>query len=332
MILLAKDGEKIVAIAPLMCSFYKLFGLGLRKIEFLGTEHTDYRNFILTEKKSESMRLFLKYLSKLNWDCLEFGNIPETAESIGALRGMLGKTRVQNEKVSSVCFYIPLRVSWNDFLKERGGNMRRNLRRRMKRLEEEHTVTFRRQANINSVQQDIDAFVYLHQKRWRLKGFEGSFGSDPRFRDFILDISKCFAEKKWLNLSFLTADDEPVSAALSFEYNGTMYYYHPAYNPAYSKFGVGNLLTMHLIEDSIRKGLAKFDFLAGTESYKRSWTPLTRNNLEVRYVQNRLLPTLYDKIKRSERYNWIKESNNEYLRKLKIIARTHLPSLYRALS
>jgi CelD/BcsL family acetyltransferase involved in cellulose biosynthesis len=332
MILLAEDGEKIVAIAPLMCSFYKLFGLRLRKMEFLGTEHTDYRNFILTEKKAESLKLFLKYLSKLNWDCLEFRNIPETAESISTLRGLLGKTHMQNEKVSSTCFYMPLCVSWDVFLKERGGNMRRSLRRRMRRLEEKCNVTFRRQDDINSVQQDVETFVHLHQKRWRSKGFQGSFGEDPRFRDFILDVSKCFAENRWLNLSFLTADDEPISAALCFEYNNTLYYYHPGYDPEYSKFGVGNLLIMRLIEDSIQKGIAKFDFLAGAESYKKSWTSLSRNNLEVGFVQNRLLPILYDRITRSEGYDWIKNSNNEYLRKLKVIARTFLPSLYKALS
>lgn len=326
MILLAEDGEKIVAIAPLVYSIYKLFGLGLRKMEFLGTQHTDYRNFILTEKKMESLKLFLKYLSKLNWDCLEFRNIPETAESFAALRYILGTSHMQDERVSSTCFYIPLCTTWDVFSKELSGNMRRNLRRRMKRLEQNYKVAFKRQDDIDSVQQGVETFIHLHQKRWNSKGFRGSFGEEPKFRDFLLDVSKCFAEKNWVNLSFLTADDKPISAALCFEYNRTLYYYHPGYDPEYSNFGVGNLLIMRLIQDSIQKGLAKFDFLAGAESYKSDWTPLSRNNLEVRYVRNRLLPVLYDRITRSEEYDWIKRSNNTYLRKLKDIARTHLTS------
>jgi CelD/BcsL family acetyltransferase involved in cellulose biosynthesis len=327
-ILLAEDGEKIVAIAPLMCSIYKLFGLRLRKMEFLGGKHTDLRNFVLTDKGAESLKLFLKYLGKLDWDCLEFSEIPETAESIAILRGMLGKTYMQNEKVSSACFYIPFCASWDVFLKELGGNMRRNLRRRMKRLEEKHNITFRMQDDINSLQQDVETFVHLHQKRWSYKGFEGSFGEDPRFRDFILDISKCFAEKGWLKFPFLIADDEPISVALCFEYNNTMYYYHPGFDPAYSKFGVGNLLLARLIEYSIRKGLAKFDFLAGTEPYKRSWAKLCRSNLELRYVQNRLVPFLYNRLKMSKTYDRTIDSDNEFLKKLKVIARRYVPSLY----
>ncbi|MCJ7424825.1 GNAT family N-acetyltransferase [Candidatus Bathyarchaeota archaeon] len=330
-ILLAEDGEKIVGIAPLMRSIYNLFGLKLRKIQFIGAEHTDYRNFILTAKGSECSKLFIKYLSKLSWDCLEFGDIPETAESVAILRTMLGKTHMQNEMVVSNCFYIPLCVSWDVFLKARSESMRRNLRRRLRRLEEKHKVTLSRQDDIDSVQQGVEAFVDLHQREWSSKGFEGSFGVDPEFRHFILDVSKCFAEKKWLNLSFLTVDDVPISGGLNFEYNNIFYLYHCGYDPEYYRFGVGNLLISRLIQDSIQKGMAKFDFLAGTESYKRSWASLSRKNLEVGFIRNRLLPVLYDRITRSKEYDWIKSNNRGYLRKLKAIARTHCPSLYGAL-
>lgn len=332
MILLAEDREKIVAIAPLTYSVYKLLGFRLRKIEFLGIEHTDYCNFILAERKEESLKLFLKYLNKLSWDCLELRPIPETAESITLLQKIRRKTYIQNETVYSKCPYIPLSVSWDVFVKELSGNMRRNLRRRMRRLKEKCKVEFRRQDDIDSLKQDMKIFFYLHQKRWGSKGLGGSFGEDPKFRDFLLDVSKCFAEKKWLNLSFLTANDEPISAALCFEYNKTLYYYHPGFDPVYSKYSVGNLLIMYLIQDSIQKGIDQFDFLAGTESYKSDWTPLSRNNLEVRYVRNRFLPVLYNKITRSEKYDWIKRSNNSFLRKLKDIAKTHMHLFYGGLT
>jgi len=60
-ILLAEDGEKIVAIALLMYSIFKLFTLRLGKMEFLWTQHTDYRNLfwrksarlVILKKKNE---------------------------------------------------------------------------------------------------------------------------------------------------------------------------------------------------------------------------------------------------------------------------------------
>ncbi len=224
------------------------------------------------------------------------------------LRKISKKALIQRERVSGKCPYINLPASLETFSKELSGNMRRNLRRRMKRLREKYNVEFTRQANIESLQEAMKTFFYLHEKRWRSRGLLGSFGEDPKFRDFLLDVSKCFAERDWLNLSFLTINDEPISSALCFEYNKTLYYYHPGFDPAYSKFGVGNLLIMHLIGDSIRRGLKRFDFLKGAEPYKYDWTKLNRNNIEVRYIRNRFFPIVYDRIKRS---------NNPFLQKLK---------------
>ena len=330
-ILLAKDDKKIIAAAPLMCSNYKILGFRLRKLEFLGAEHTDYHNFILTERKGKCLKLFLKHLSKIDWDFLEFRDIPETPECDLYLRKIFGKKLLQNERVSSVCYYIPL-CGTNECSQEIDGDMRRNLRRRMRRLKEKYNVTFERQDEVSSVEQGVKTFVELHQKKWFSKGQQGSFGEDPKFKDFIIEVSKLLAENKWLNLSLLKADDTPISAGLCFEYNNVTYYYHPGYDPAYSKFGVGNLLLMHLIEQASQKGMAKFDFLKGAEPYKSTWTAHFRNNLEFGCTQNHLLPVLYDKIIRSEEYNWIKNSNSEYLRKLKSTVRKVFPSLYAALS
>ncbi len=62
-ILLAEDKNEIVAIAPFMYSVCRLLEFKLRKIEFMGTGHTDYCNFILAKRKAESLELFLKYLT-----------------------------------------------------------------------------------------------------------------------------------------------------------------------------------------------------------------------------------------------------------------------------
>ena len=49
--LLALEEENILAVAPLMFSSYEFFGFKLKKLEFLGAEHTDYCNFILAERR-----------------------------------------------------------------------------------------------------------------------------------------------------------------------------------------------------------------------------------------------------------------------------------------
>jgi CelD/BcsL family acetyltransferase involved in cellulose biosynthesis len=331
-ILLAMDNGEIVAAAPLMRSNYDLLGFKFKKMEFLGAEHTDVRNFILTNPNDDCIKLFLNYLCATEWDFLEFRDIPENRELAGSLRKVFWRSLLSSERVSNICFYIPLYDSVEEFNKTLGGDMRRSLRRRMKRLREQYDVTFEQFDSVKSAEEGVKELVYLHQKKWKSKGQEGSFGRDPRFAGFLRDIAKAFSENGWLNLSFLKADGEAVSAALCFEYNRVMYYYHPGYDPAFAKFGVGNLLLMHLIEEAIGKGMQTFDFLHGVEPYKKEWTSLSYNNLEFGCKRNHILPILYDKVIRSKEYDWIKNSDSEYLRKIKINVRKSFPSLYAALS
>jgi len=300
LILLAENENKIVSIAPLMNSVDKLLGFKLRKIEFLGSKHTDYHNFLLAKQKEKSLKLFLSYLNKISWDCMELKEIPETAESIFLLRKLHSQNFMFSEEVSGQCPYINLPKSWETFYKELRGNKRSTLGRCLRALSKRYEVKFSKHSNIESLPEAMKTFCILHEKRWRSKGLPGSFQEDPKFRNFLLDISQLFAKKDWLNLSFLTVNDEPISSVLCFEYNETLYGYHGGFDPNYSKFSVGNLLIMFLIKDAIRRGLTKFDFLKGAETYKYTWNALVRNNIEARCIKNRFLPIIYDRMKRTD--------------------------------
>ena len=308
-ILLIEDKDKIIAIAPLMHSEYSTkFGIKLRKIEFIGTSHSDYHNFILTVKETECLKLFMNYLYDYpdRWDCLELREIPETFRSIDLLRRMSQGSNTLKERVSSICPYILLPNSYEVFFGKLGRNMRRNLRRWSRKLREEYEVKFDKIDNIDSIQKAIKTFYELHRKRWRSKGLPGLF-ADKIFRDFHLDIAKCFAGRGWLNLSFLTVNDKPISSSYGFEYNQKFYYYLSGFDSEYSKYGVGNILNMHLIDNCIRREMKEFDFLRGADPYKSSWNTLNRRNIELS-IRKGLLANLY---------GWIKESDSCFARKLK---------------
>jgi len=303
MILLAEEQNKIIAIAPLMHSVYRVFGFKLRKIEFIGaSKHSDYSNFILTEKKTECLKLFINYLNDypLKWNCLEFRGIPKTAESLNSLR-MIGKDLYTfEERPCNICPYIPLPNSFEVFYKELDRKMRKELRRCLRRLAEKCEVEFTRYDDIELLQDGMEALFELHQKRWRTKGLLGSF-ADPTFRNFLLDIAKCFTNNGWLNLSILTANSKPIASLFSFEYNERFYCYNLGFDPAYSKYSVGSLLFLRLIEDCIRKGLKEFDFLRGAEAYKTRWNTLNRRNIELSKSKG-LLRNLYGHIKKSDSF------------------------------
>jgi CelD/BcsL family acetyltransferase involved in cellulose biosynthesis len=295
------DGEKLIAAAPLMSSKYKLAGLKLTKMELVGTPAADYQTFLLADKKAECASLMLDYASGKGsrWDCIEFEDVPEDSETLKTLDACSPQKLKFEERNLNICPYITLPTRFEDYLQGLGSNFRRNLRRWEKKTKSDFKLDFHIHKDLNTLDKAMRKFFYLHQIKWQSENRAGVF-ANQKFREFHLSVARSFAEKGWLNLCFLTLNDEPVSAIYAFKYRNKMFNYLTGFDPKYSEYRVGHLLFLYSIKDSIEKGLSEFDFMRGDESYKQQWNTLIRNNLEVRTVKRRFVPIVYDFITKKE--------------------------------
>lgn len=301
-ILIAKENGNVVGIAPLMLSKYRFLHLGkIRKIEFIGTPHSDYNNFILLKREKECLKLFQDYFMEFHdWDMVELRDIREGSLSLNILQEVCNRQASKFRlRAAETCPYIDLSASLDVLLSRLGRNMRKNLRKRRRKLRRKYKVEVKTQRDFSSVEMAMKTFFNLHRKRWGSKGKPGAFASQS-FRDFHLEVARLFDERKWLALCFLTADDDPIAAIYSFDYNQKKYGYLTGFAPEYAAYGVGNLLKMHAIEDSIKKGYSEYDLTRGSEQYKMEWATGVRKNFVARSVQRGFFPRMY---------SWITQSN-----------------------
>jgi len=296
MILLAENGSKTVGIAPIMCSAYRLFGIWIRKIEFIGSGASDYCSFILAEKHDECMRLFSQYVSRLpeEWDYVELTDVSEKAGWLGALKAMSGSTKLAQRAYLHECSYIPISVSQQEYLDSLSTRQKKNLRRNARNLEKDFTVEYLDSSKTTSFGQEMNFFFDLHQKRWTAKRFSGIFSSQQA-RDFHVDVARSFSQQGWLGLFFLKLSGIPAAVLYGFRYNSKFYYYLSGYHPRFSRYGVGSLLTQHVVNVCIKEGLKEFDFLRGSEDYKNRWNTSSRWNLQLVLTRKGFLPLLRTK-------------------------------------
>jgi len=279
-----------------MLSKYSFLHLGkLRRIEFIGSPHSDYNNFILLRKEKECLDLFLNYLGEFSdWDLLELRDIREGSVSANALQDLCSsQTSKLKLKVGTLCPYVNLPASMEVFVNRLSRNMRRNLRKRMRKLREKYKVEVKTQHDFGSVKEAMEIFFNLHQKRWRSKGKPGAFVSEA-FCNFHRDVAEIFDEKGWLALYFLTVNDEPAAAVYSFDYNRKKYGYLTGFDPDFGRFGVGNLLKMYVIEECIKKGLKEYDLTRDFEPYKADWATGVRKNFVASMVYKGWFAKVYD--------------------------------------
>ncbi len=296
LLLTVEENNRVLGIAPLMLTKYKLPPFGaIRKIEFLGTRHSDYNNFIIAKKEKECVRRIIDYLNGAEeWDWIELKEIPESINYSRLLfAGPNSKLEIR-ERVCNLCPYIPLPKKFESLKETFSRNLRQNLNRYFRKIQAEHKVDLKRFDEAGySVKEAMNLFIKLHEMKWNSEGKPGAFAEEA-FRNFHMDVAESLARNEWLGIYFLMLDGEPIAAQYNFEYYQKMYYYLAGFLPSYSNFSVGNLLIMLLLRRCIERGFTEYDMTRGGEPYKIQWTAKFRRNFEVRLIHKKITSELYD--------------------------------------
>lgn len=298
-LLLAKNNKEILGIAPLMISEYKFLKVGkINILEFVGTPHSDYNNFILIKKEESCINLFLNYIFKNfhEWDYINLSDINEKTLTTKLIDKIKTNKNIEIKKsYSNVCPFILLPSTFESYLNILSKNMKKNLRKRYNKLKKKYEIKVITQDNYYNIEEAMNTFIELHQKRWKDKKEKGAF-VDKIFKSFHLSVAKLFHNKGWLSMLFLLVNDIPVSSIYSFDYNNKKYGYLTGYDPNYSKYGVGNIIKLYAIKNCIKKRLKEYDLMRGNEPYKYDWTNKIRFNVKYSMANNDIFPKMYDYI------------------------------------
>lgn len=143
-------------------------------------------------------------------------------------------------------------------------SMRKDIERQRKRLMEVGRVSFRVFERHESEQAlaVLPQFLDLHSQRWpqafKLQGFHEGLvrGALP---EGILHFSE------------IMLDNRTISCHLGFSYQSRFHYYMPVFLDEFGNYSPGKIHLSFLMEEAYRQGLGIFDFLRGTEGYKKEW-------------------------------------------------------------
>jgi CelD/BcsL family acetyltransferase involved in cellulose biosynthesis len=255
----------LVGIVPL----YRKHEGDRKLLRFLGgIDLTDYLGPICAaEDRSEVAAAFVSWLGteEVEWDEFDAHNMPvpfdfaefliERADNDGY------RFEVEQEETAAI---LLLPDSWDDYLESLDPKERRELKRKNRRIIREVPDATYRTADEESLERDLKYFVEMHRGA---EGHKGHF-MKPEIATFFERVARALMPLGWLRLDFLEIAGRPVASTFSFELNNTFYLYNSAYEPEVKRLSPGVVLASRLIEESIERGLDRFDFLRGEERYK----------------------------------------------------------------
>jgi CelD/BcsL family acetyltransferase involved in cellulose biosynthesis len=248
----------------------KLIGIAPLRINgdvasFIGSSDVcDYLDFIVEPGKEESF----------------FGELLDNLKTEGVLRLDLAPLRPDSTVIKSLVQVAPrqawqvscskedvsveldLPATWEDYLQLLSGKQRHELKRKLRRLDEEGELDYRHSMDAN--RHDADIFLRLFQVSRQDKA---AFLT-PQMESFFRAAAGAMAEQELLRLNILELNKKPVAATMCFDYKDTVYLYNSGYEPDYGWLSVGVISKALCIKDSIERNKKHFDFLKGGEAYK----------------------------------------------------------------
>jgi CelD/BcsL family acetyltransferase involved in cellulose biosynthesis len=155
--------------------------------------------------------------------------------------------------------------SWEAYLQRLSGKARHEIRRKLRRLDEAGRVDLRRIGHGADLPAAMQTFLTLFRAN---RSDKASFMSDT-MSAFFLRLTKNLAAADLLKLYFLDLDGRPIAATLCVDDRSTVYLYNNGYDAAFRSLSVGQLSKVLTIKASIDDGRQRYDFLKGSEAYKR---------------------------------------------------------------
>jgi CelD/BcsL family acetyltransferase involved in cellulose biosynthesis len=121
-------------------------------------------------------------------------------------------------------------------------------------------------------------------------------------------MAAAFLRRGWLEFWLLELDGEIVGAQFCFRYNDTVSLLQEGFHPKYAAEKIGYALRAHVLEEMIRSGAQRYDFLGGDDPYKAKFGAHQKNYLNLAFAGRSRMGRTYVTMQRQKRQikTWLK--------------------------
>lgn len=278
-ILVRNETDKMLGIAPLYIKRKQLFGfIPYNELRFIGNGDgatSEYLDFICHKNEmcvvTEELLKYM-YNGFKSWHTLVLSDLVEDSQTKKIIIEYLSQnkhSKILQEKLG-FCPVIKISSDWNSYLQNLSSQMRRNLRRDRRKMENNFAVEYKKFDSIYDAKESFEMFQRLYAARRNKRKEENKYVQD-NYKSFQENIIKSISEKKWLSLYLLYLNKKIVAVHYWFKYKQKLYGYQMGFDDTYAKFSVSQNLLSYVIENSIKEKVTEFDLLRGGEQYKMRW-------------------------------------------------------------
>jgi CelD/BcsL family acetyltransferase involved in cellulose biosynthesis len=277
-VLVVRDGERPIAIVPLMRTEGRFYGLRVHRLEIIGNVHTPRFDVISRRRRPEAYRAIWRTLlqQKALWDVLVLSHLPAGSPTLTLMTSLAqGDGYLTGVWRSAEAPYIPIEGGWDAYFNQLSPKLRANLRRRGKRLQEFGDIRMEVVGSMPEVGDALEEGLLIEAAGW--KGLAGTaITADEATHRFYTLLARRAARRGWLRLHFLKVGGRRIAFDFSLFYADKAYLLKPAYDPEFSNCSPYSQLLVRILQDHFDRGVKEFDFLGREDAWKFNWAARAR--------------------------------------------------------
>ncbi len=277
-ILVVKAGERLVAIAPLMLGEGRMYGIKVRKLQFIANVHTPRFDLIIAGRRTAVYRAIWSHLSSLTdlWDVIEWSQIVFDSMTLRELPELAaGERFLTGLWHSEDCPYVNFAGGWTALLQSLSHNHRSQMRKRLRRLRRVGAVRLEIVASGDDLNRDVEDGLAIEAAAWKAQAGTAIL-CRPELIQFYRRTAEQTARLGTLRLIFLNVAGSRIAFAFALCDKNKIYVLKAGYRPEYAAYSPYLLLCFLLFEDACARGLKEYEFLGGSDSWKLRWTDKTK--------------------------------------------------------
>lgn len=257
--------DRLAALAPLLLYTKD----GRKTVAFCGGGLSDYCDVVTDPQgEEETVVTLLAHLASRRdrWERGDFEPVPDGSPllRVDPPDGLGARTEPLD-----VCPFLPLPGRVEDLGEIVHTRQLANLRKYRRKAE---TLGDLRLERVDEGNREplLETVLRFYEDRRNELG-QASLLEGERLRAFHREVAAGFHARGALALYALCLDGAPMAALYGFREKDTLYCYMQGFDPARAKLSPGVMVVGGAIEDSIRRGARRIDFLRGREPYKYWW-------------------------------------------------------------
>ncbi len=255
-----KDG-RLLGIAPLMLKDGEARLIGSPDV-------CDYLDFITSPDKRDEEEFFDILLPYLKESGVENLILNAQRPDAAVFRGFFASERFPSPKAHFIredqSYELTLASSWEDYLAALTKKQRHEVRRKLRRLQnEKENWNFR----VLEKAAEVEAFIPDFFELFKENSEKENFLTD-QMQQYFQTLISAGVKDNHARLGLLDIDGITAAAVLYFDYRDRIYLYNSGFKFAYRDLSAGLLSKVLCIKESITTGHKAFDFLKGQEVYK----------------------------------------------------------------